>query len=323
MIKNSLIKNLTIRIIFYKINLKHIQDYSFLKKFKLIKFKLIKFNFLNAYIVKNIRALKLKKKKSFLTLKLLTTYINYNTKYKFSNKFILKKIIILKLTKLINLILFIKYFLRLKIKNNLLKNKKYTINNLKYKINYKNKFYLKYKIRFMNYYISFFKYSLEKLFKEKVFLKVINLKVHNNVNMYGFNLKKYLNYFKKNFSNININIFCYIFNLFLIHKDLNLLSDWFFKNVESLPFKNHKKFFTFFRNFFLKNERIFLNIFNIKGFFFDIRGKVGVAGNSKKRHFYFYIGKIDTSTKSTKVEQKLGIIKTHTGCLGTTFILSY
>lgn len=66
-----------------------------------------------------------------------------------------------------------------------------------------------------------------------------------------------------------------------------------------------------------------MNIFNIKGFFFDIRGKVGVAGNSKKRHFYFYIGKLSLSEKSSRIEHKQGIIKTHTGCLGVTFILNY
>jgi hypothetical protein len=36
----------------------------------------------------------------------------------------------------------------------------------------------------------------------------------------------------------------------------------------------------------------------VKGFFFDIRGKVGVSGNAKKRHHSFSLGKITTTSQN-------------------------
>jgi hypothetical protein len=47
-----------------------------------------------------------------------------------------------------------------------------------------------------------------------------------------------------------------------------------------------------------KNAFIFYYL-KIRGFFFDIRGKVGVSGNAKKRHHAFSIGKITTTSQNT------------------------
>jgi hypothetical protein len=93
--------------------------------------------------------------------------------------------------------------------------------------------------------------------------------------------------------------------------------------MQKMHFKNHKKFLNLFKIIFLKYSHLFIEFFKINGFFFDIRGKVGVAGNSKKRHFSFRIGKINLSKKSIKLDFEQNIINTSFGVLGVTMILSY
>jgi hypothetical protein len=93
--------------------------------------------------------------------------------------------------------------------------------------------------------------------------------------------------------------------------------------MEKIHFKNHKKFLNLFKLIMLKYSYVFLETFRLKGFFFDIRGKVGVAGNSKKRHFFFRIGKINLSTKGFKLDHQQNIVNTSFGVLGVTMILAY
>ena len=93
--------------------------------------------------------------------------------------------------------------------------------------------------------------------------------------------------------------------------------------MESMNFRNHKKFLVFFQNFFLKYSGFFLDILKIKGFFFDIRGKVGVTGSSKKRHFIFKIGTINKSSKNVKLGFNQNLVRTYSGVLGLTYIISY
>ena len=62
---------------------------------------------------------------------------------------------------------------------------------------------------------------------------------------------------------------------------------------------------------------------NVKGFFFDIRGKVGVAGNAKKRHLSFNVGKFSKTTKCSKIEYQQQIVRTFTGALGVTMIMYF
>lgn len=93
--------------------------------------------------------------------------------------------------------------------------------------------------------------------------------------------------------------------------------------MEIMNFKNHKKFLTFFQNLVKKHSNVFIDILKIKGFFFDIRGKVGVTGSSKKRHIFFKIGNLGKSTKSDKIEFNQNLVRTYSGVLGLTYIISY
>jgi len=93
--------------------------------------------------------------------------------------------------------------------------------------------------------------------------------------------------------------------------------------MELTSFKVHKRFLLFFQNFITKYSTIFIDVMKISGFFFDIRGKVGVTGNSKKRHFFFKIGKLNKSTKKNKINFKQTVVRTPSGALGLTFILNF
>lgn len=90
-----------------------------------------------------------------------------------------------------------------------------------------------------------------------------------------------------------------------------------------IDFKNHKKFLSCFKFIITNYYSFFLGSNNVGGFFFDIRGKVGVTGDAKKRHFSFYSGNFSKTTKKNKFDYQFDIVKTNTGALGITMYLSY
>lgn len=59
------------------------------------------------------------------------------------------------------------------------------------------------------------------------------------------------------------------------------------------------------------------------GFFFDIRGKVGVTGSKKKRHYFVSYGSYSSTNKGLRWSVEKGIVNTTTGVLGTTLIIAY
>lgn len=50
----------------------------------------------------------------------------------------------------------------------------------------------------------------------------------------------------------------------------------------------------------IRKNSVLFKLNNVKGFSFDIRGKVGVTGNAKKRHIFFSVGKTSTTTQKLK-----------------------
>jgi hypothetical protein len=82
------------------------------------------------------------------------------------------------------------------------------------------------------------------------------------------------------------------------------------------PLRNHKKFLFFLRKIvsFLVDSKD--NNFGLRGVYLDFRGKVGVAGNSKKRHFLIKCGKTSSSNRLIKVHRNKGLVYTNTGVLG-------
>lgn len=177
-------------------------------------------------------------------------------------------------------------------------------------------------LAYINFYIISF---LENFFKKKIFLKISNNffnKPKNTKNLHQiFDIYKNFQpkYMKMFLIRDFIEIIWYSFWL----KDLTLISDWLCKFMEFTNFKVHKKFITFFQNFMNKHYNVFSAVFGINGFFFDIRGKVGVTGNSKKRHHFFKVGTLNRSTKYKKINFKQSVVRTPSGALGLTFIINY
>ena len=245
-------------------------------------------------------------------------HVLFNNNNFFSNKYLISSLIVnnfdkLKLYENLNSFVFNNYYPILFTNNLYSKNfflKKFTYNNNK--INFlllTNKIIL-----------NFFEFFLKK----KIFLKTISNHSHKLTNFY-FNcirgdFKKYQPQYLKNFLILDfIEILWYSFFI----KDLKMISEWISKLMESLNFKNHKKFLTFFNNFINKYANIFIEVLKIKGFFFDIRGKVGVTGSSKKRHFCFKFGSINKSSKRLKIDFNQNLVRTYSGVMGLTYIINY
>jgi hypothetical protein len=99
--------------------------------------------------------------------------------------------------------------------------------------------------------------------------------------------------------------------------------NWFGKAMTKLTINKHRRFIKLFKTLLYKYSGVFLQPNNILGFKFDIRGKVGVTGNAKKRHTFFNIGRSSFSKKSLRVEYQQGLVYTDTGVLGVTMVISY
>jgi hypothetical protein len=82
-------------------------------------------------------------------------------------------------------------------------------------------------------------------------------------------------------------------------QDLHIFLMFIKRKFENSHFKRHKKILSILFDVLKKNKNL-LDLLKIKGFFFDIRGKVGVSGNAKKRHMIFSMGKISTTTQNTQ-----------------------
>jgi len=174
---------------------------------------------------------------------------------------------------------------------------------------------------FYNYITSFF----ELFLKKKILL---NIKTKLSIKTFFLNeisaiLIKHKSFQSKIGRGFFFSEMLEILFLSFFYKDLNLLINWFIKTMGRIQFKNHKKFLNLFKFTINSYSKLFVYANNVSGFFFDIRGKVGVSGNAKKRHFSFNEGEFSKTTKNSKFEYQHQIVRTFTGALGVTMILYY
>jgi len=106
-------------------------------------------------------------------------------------------------------------------------------------------------------------------------------------------------------------------------KDPVLLMGWFTKIMEKVQFFKHKNYVMFFKSIFNDLNKGVLRRMGIRGLYFDIRGKLAVKGDSKKRHVLLRYGECTFSEKLMKISPAYGVVHTFTGILGVTFILFY
>lgn len=112
-------------------------------------------------------------------------------------------------------------------------------------------------------------------------------------------INKYAHLYRKFNRLINTQELLEILILTAKMQDMNILLFFLKKTMEQAHFKKHKKILSLFFDVIRKNKIVF-TLNNVKGFSFDIRGKVGVSGNAKKRHLFFSLGSIATSSQNLK-----------------------
>ena len=95
------------------------------------------------------------------------------------------------------------------------------------------------------------------------------------------------------------------------------------KIMEKVQFFKHKNYIMFFKSIFTYLNKNMFKKLGIRGLYFDIRGKVAVKGDSKKRHILLRYGECTFSQKSIRVAPSYGLVNTFTGILGVTFILFF
>lgn len=206
----------------------------------------------------------------------------------------------------------------------------YTLNKnfiKKFRKIFKSYFSKKYNNHMHYYIIPMFEY----IFKKKAFIKTFNLNIYKKSKFKKkFLYKKLLKIFKRNkilvlSRSINFNIFelCEIVLYSFYRKDVYLILNWFLRNFKNTHFTGHKNFLTFFKMIINDIFETYKNTFYLKGFYFIIRGKVGVTSNAKRKTIKFVIGSLNKSTKSQKIDFQQNVVKSISGSLGVSIILTY
>lgn len=177
---------------------------------------------------------------------------------------------------------------------------------------------------FLNY---FFKNFFELFFNQKIqlnffFFKSLlkTLEKNNLFKLVMFKLKKFQVSIGKGFF---LEETAEAIWLTFLLKDSFFFLNWLKKTMTRIYFKHHKKFLTFLKIIFSKIFEKILNYFNCLGFYFIIKGKIGVTGNAKKRKFSFSGGHYSLTTKHTKLTLNKTLVPTHTGVLGVKFLVIF
>lgn len=161
---------------------------------------------------------------------------------------------------------------------------------------------------------------LEFFLKSKI---IFNLKKGSNrlvINQIS-SRKFYIKYFKKNLKVTKQIIGILYYSLIL--KDSSIFVNFFKKILEKLGVKSHKKVFLGLKKLIKDIFKPLFNFFGVLGLFFNMKGKIGVSGNAKKRRYYFYYGKHSITNRNVKVDIKYIPVWTFTGSLGFTFLIFY
>ena len=100
-------------------------------------------------------------------------------------------------------------------------------------------------------------------------------------------------------------------------KDCLFFLNYCKKVFEGSRIKSHRKIFLLIKKFFKCFVTLFRR-FKVRGFFLDLRGKIGLTGNSKKKRMYFRFRKHSLTRKTLRLNLSHNIIRTATGVLGIT-----
>lgn len=149
-----------------------------------------------------------------------------------------------------------------------------------------------------------------------------------NFNTLNFNLidnNKYLTWLVTNFKkNLNFSYLPIITDLniirtvlyTLISKDTFFFSNWLKSLLETIYYKNHKKLLIGLKYLFFFLFK-YLNIYlKIRGLKFQLKGKISLGGNSKKKLFSFNLGSYSLTKKNNYLYFNKNNVNTLSGSLG-------
>lgn len=158
--------------------------------------------------------------------------------------------------------------------------------------------------------INFDKYNLCFVKKKSIFLKILRRRMQR------------INRLLRN-SDLSLRTFIRVTFIFMCTKDLDLFSKILLKTMNSMHYKNHRRFLYYLKLFITKSMSFYFEVLKFEGFFFYLSGKISGGGNSKKKHYVVKHGKYSLTNKMLKLKFKKGLIYTKTGVMGYKFMVSY
>ena len=109
----------------------------------------------------------------------------------------------------------------------------------------------------------------------------------------------------------------------LITKDVSLFKNWFKDFLESVFYKYHKKIFYLLKWFFSTYFYYFRASFNVLGIFMQVKGKISLGGNAKKKKLIMKEGLTSYTNKQLRLSSSFFQVRTSSGTLGISFAIFY
>ena len=109
----------------------------------------------------------------------------------------------------------------------------------------------------------------------------------------------------------------------LIFKDSKILVYVIKEVFEAVHYSRHKIYFYFWQKLLKQFLSGYYKKLNVYGVRLEFHGKLGVGGNSKKRSYYYSIGRCSNSTKYFKIDTSSSVFNTDTGIVGFTYSIFY
>lgn len=124
--------------------------------------------------------------------------------------------------------------------------------------------------------INFDKYNINFFRRRTLYVKVLRRKLRR--------MRRMLKWAKLSLRN-----FIRITLVFLCTKDIEIFSKVLVKIMNSMHYKNHRRFLYYLKLFISKSMHYFFNILKFEGFFFYLSGKISGGGNSKKKTMLYVV----------------------------------
>ena len=99
-------------------------------------------------------------------------------------------------------------------------------------------------------------------------------------------------------------------------RDVKLISNWLKAIIKRISFWKTRFIFRFLKYLFNNYFVFILKFLGVKGFKVKLKGKISVAGNSRKRSILYRVGQTSHSTNKIKVIHNLALVTTFTGVMG-------